>query len=129
MEATDFLRASRLRIWEGTYSVLQVHAIPEDFVAAVRAPREMTVVHRTGATAPELIRREEKGWKIITFDAELPFELTGFLAAITRILAQREVPVFALSAFSTDHLLIREAHLEAALRALVELGCLLEMEE
>ena len=86
----------------------------------------MTVVHRTDTLPAQLIRREEKGWKIITFDVELPFELTGFLAAITEMLAQRKVPVFALSAFSTDHLLIREAHLEAALRALAELGCLPE---
>lgn len=123
MEAIDFLRACRLRIWEGTYSVLQVHAFPEDFVAAIRDHRERTVVARAGATPSALIRREETGWKIITFEAELPFELTGFLAAITRVLAEREVPIFALSAFSTDHLLVREVHLETAVRALAGLGC------
>lgn len=129
MNALDFLRACRLRIWEGTYSVLQVHAFPEDFVAAIRDHRERTVVARTGATPPALIRREETGWKIMTFEAELPFELTGFLAAVAGALAEREVPIFALSAFSTDHLLVREVHLETAVRALVELGCLRETEE
>lgn len=128
MKALDFLRACRLRIWEGTYSVLQVHAFPEDFVAAIRDRRERTVVARTGATPPALIRREEAGWKIITFDVELPFELTGFLAAVAGVLAEREVAIFALSAFSTDHLLVREFHLETAVQALVELGCFLETE-
>ncbi len=129
MEATDFLRACRLRIWEGTYSVLQVHAFPQDFVAAIRDHREKTIVARTGATRPALIRQEETGWKIISFEVELPFELTGFLAAVARRLAERQVPIFALSAFSTDHLLVREIHLETAVQALVELGCLREAKE
>jgi len=89
----------------------------------------MTVVARRGATPPALIRREETGWKIITFDVELPFELTGFLAVVAGVLAEQGTPIFALSAFSTDHLLVREVDLETAVQALVGLGCLREMEE
>ena len=62
--------------------------------------------------------RVMSGYRLLTFDAELPPDLVGFLARVSGILADAGVPVIALSAFSRDHLLIRQGDLPAALRAL-----------
>jgi hypothetical protein len=71
---------------------------------------------------PENVIEEEKGWKILTFEAVLPFELTGFLAAVASVLAEKGIPIFALSAFSTDHILVKEEKLTQCLEALSQLG-------
>jgi len=63
--------------------------------------------------------RVESGFRILTFDVELDWSVVGFLAFVTRILADSGIPVGALSAFSRDHLLIKQEHLG---KALVTLG-------
>ena len=64
--------------------------------------------------------RVEAGWRLVTFDVVLPWDVVGFLAHVTRILAEAGVPVGALSAFSRDHLLIKQEDLGKALRVLGE---------
>lgn len=60
----------------------------------------------------------ETGFRLLTFDIVLPFELTGFLALISTILADAGISIVALSAFSRDHILVKQGDLSAALAAL-----------
>ena len=62
--------------------------------------------------------RVEAGFRLITLDIELPWDVVGYLALVTGILAAEGVPAGALSAFSRDHLLIKQADLARALCAL-----------
>jgi hypothetical protein len=65
----------------------------------------------------------EPGWTLFTFDAVLPFDLVGFLAVVASALAEADVSIFALSAYSTDHVLVKDADSETALATLADLGC------
>ena len=62
----------------------------------------------------------EAGFRLITLDVELGWDVVGFLAHVTRILAAAGIPVGAISAFSRDHLLIKQDDLGNALRTLGE---------
>ena len=62
--------------------------------------------------------RVEGGFRLVTFDIELAWNVVGYLARITEILAAAGIPVGALSSFSRDHLLIKQDDLAKALRAL-----------
>ena len=62
--------------------------------------------------------RAEGDFRLVTFDIELAWDVVGFLARVTEILARAGVTVGALSAFSRDHLLVKQADLARALRAL-----------
>jgi hypothetical protein len=62
--------------------------------------------------------RVEAGFRLVTLDVELPWNVVGFLAHVARILAGEGVAVGTLSAFSRDHLLIKQDDLGKALRAL-----------
>ena len=64
--------------------------------------------------------RVEAGFRLLTLDLELGWDVIGFLARVTAILAAAGVPVGALSAFSRDHLLIKQDDLPRALLALGE---------
>ena len=60
----------------------------------------------------------ERGFRLLNFDVELDFNVVGFLAEVSRILADAGISIVALSAFSRDHLLIKQADLPNALKAL-----------
>jgi hypothetical protein len=62
--------------------------------------------------------RVEAGFRLLTFDIELDWKLVGFLARVTQILADAGISCGALSAFSRDHLLVRQDDLGKALRVL-----------
>ena len=60
----------------------------------------------------------EAGFRLVTLDVELGWDVVGYLARVTGILAAEGVSVGALSAFTRDHLLIKQDDLGRALRVL-----------
>lgn len=58
------------------------------------------------------------GYRMLTFDSVLELSVVGFMAEISRILADAGVAILPLSAYSRDSLLIKQEDLAAALRAL-----------
>jgi hypothetical protein len=58
------------------------------------------------------------GFRLLTFDIVMDFSVVGFLAEVTRILAETGISVVALSAFSRDHILVSQSDLPNALKAL-----------
>jgi hypothetical protein len=64
--------------------------------------------------------RVEGGFRLLTLDVELAWNVVGYLARVTEILAAANVSVGALSAFSRDHLLVKQDDLPKVLRALGE---------
>jgi uncharacterized protein len=61
-----------------------------------------------------------KGFRLLSFDIEMDFSVVGFLAFITNKLAEAEISIVALSAFSRDHLLIKQDDLAKTLKVLGE---------
>ena len=62
----------------------------------------------------------EGGFRLVTLDIELSWNVVGYLAQVTNILAAAGLSVGALSSFSRDHLLIKQNDLGSALRVLGE---------
>ncbi|MBE3126790.1 MAG: ACT domain-containing protein, partial [Candidatus Atribacteria bacterium] len=60
------------------------------------------------------------------FDMVLPFGIVGFLAKVSKVLADEKILIFAISAYSTDHILVKEKDLIRAEKKLKELGCTIE---
>lgn len=60
----------------------------------------------------------EGGFRLLTFDIVLEWTVTGFLAHVTALLAEARISCGALSAFSRDHLLIKQDELGRALKVL-----------
>lgn len=122
MNPRAFLDGGTVSVAEPTYAVCRTEEpVPEAF-ATIQAEGETTVVVEQGrvpATATDVSR----GWRRLTFEMELPFDLVGFLAVVATELAAADVSVFALSAYSTDHVLVREADLDVAIQQLESLGC------
>lgn len=94
--------------------------VGETFASFTRAPDETSIVCRA-AVVPEGVR-VEAGWRALRVAGPLDFALTGILASLLVPLAAARVPVFALSTFDTDYLLVRDTALGDAVAALVGAG-------
>lgn len=128
MDALQFLREARIRVDEQRYSVyklVQWPVFPQPVLALLATQGEFTAVALEGSLPDEMVLEEAPGWRLLSFQAVLPFTLTGFLAAITQALSKAETPVFALSSYDTDHILVPNAKLDRALSALEDLGCVI----
>ncbi len=95
------------------------------------APHLFAVVNYGGeitVVAPEHVVEEmdtvevEKGFRLLSYANSLPFDTVGFIARITAALADRRIPVLVISSYSTDHILVREGDLDAAVEVLEGLG-------
>jgi len=60
----------------------------------------------------------EVGWRRVTFAGPLPWEQVGFLADVAGRLAAAQIPFTSLSGFTTDHVLVRAAQADLAVRVL-----------
>src|SRR5215470_17935683 len=50
---------------------------------------------------PELTNAKiESGYRLLTFDLVLDLSVVGFMAEVSRVLAEADIPIMALSAFS-----------------------------
>ena len=64
----------------------------------------------------------EKGWTALKVQGPLDFSLTGILANLSDSLARAEIPIFVVSTFDTDYLLVRTLLLGLAKSTLIEAG-------
>lgn len=64
--------------------------------------------------------RVERGFRLLSFDIELDFSVVGFLAFVAEKPAEADISIVAVSAFSRDHLLIKQEDLAKALKILGE---------
>jgi hypothetical protein len=94
--------------------------LSEKIFAVIKDYNETTIVAEENHELN--IIEEEKFFKIISFEMKLPFNLVGFLAYITGILANEGISILAISAYSTDHILIKENDLNRALKILKDNG-------
>lgn len=82
-----------------------------------RTPDELSVVCPEDDLPPS-IEHCERGWRMLLLQGPIPFEEVGVLAGLLTPLAAAKVPVFAISTFDTDALMVKEQDLERALEAL-----------
>ena len=58
----------------------------------------------------------------LKLEGPFPFTLTGVLSSFLVPLAENKIPIFAVSTFDTDYVLIKRETLEAAIDALQKAG-------
>jgi hypothetical protein len=66
--------------------------------------------------------RAEKGWVGLKLEGPFPFTMTGVLSSFLQPLAEAGIPIFAVSTFNTDYVLIKREYLEQAVKALGDAG-------
>jgi uncharacterized protein len=83
-----------------------LHASAE-FWSITRTPHELSVVCGEDDLPPSAAEKVERGWRAFEIVGPLPFALTGVVSGLTAPLAAAGVPVFVLSTYDTDYVLVR----------------------
>jgi uncharacterized protein len=91
--------------WNGLLSVV------------VRTPEELTIVCNQTVVPGNI--KSELDWVAFKLEGPLPFTMTGVLASVLGPLASGSIPVFVVSTFDTDYILVK-ADLEQRAREIFE---------
>ena len=121
-----FFKNSKVYVWKETFAIIKAKKLYLNAFANIIDKNETTVIIEQSKYNEENVIDIEKDWKILTFDMVLPFGLVGFLAKVSKVLADEKIPIFTISAYSTDHILVKEKDLIRAKEKLKELGCTIE---
>jgi uncharacterized protein len=90
------------------------------FTSITRTAEELSIVCPTDQ-APQNAKCESP-WTCFKLEGPFPFALTGVLASFLNPLAERGIPIFAISTFDTDYVLVKEEHAATALETLQAAG-------
>lgn len=95
-------------------------AMAAAFSSVTRTHDELSIVCEEDRVPVDAKR--EGGWRCLKLEGPLDLSLTGVLASLLRPLADAGVPIFALSTYDTDYVLVRDGQLEDAIAALRQAG-------
>jgi uncharacterized protein len=92
------------------------------FVSLTRDKEEITLIvaeetwHKIAQRFPGAVAQE--GRRLIRFDTVLDFSVVGFIAEISRALAEADISILSISTYRTDAVLVHESRLDDAVNAI-----------
>jgi hypothetical protein len=123
MNPETFLNNGSVHVWDQSFAMIRSRRTHPEAFANIIDHNDITVIMDETKVDEEDVIEIQKGWKLLTFEMVLPFELVGFLATVSKAFAEEGIPIFAVSAYSTDHIFVREKDLPKAKEKLRTLGC------
>ena len=126
------MKGLRLTVLPGELSVWRLAADaplpsikPDRFLSMTRTNDELSIV--SSSTDVPAGVPAETGWRCLSVEGPLPFEMTGVLAALSAPLARAEIPIFVVSTYDTDYLLVKAEDLDNACSTLRDQGIVVDM--
>ena len=95
-------------------------ALEGEFFCVARTRDELSIVCLEGRCPDGAVI--ERGWIALQLQGPFPFSMSGVLASFLQPLAAAQIPIYAISTFDTDYVLIKHANLEHAVLALGAAG-------
>jgi hypothetical protein len=93
----------------------------DDFVSVTRDKAEVTVIvaqqHWLAMAARFPAAKVELDRRMIRYDAVLDFSVVGFIAEISKALAEEDISILSISTYLTDAVLVHESRFEDAVKA------------
>lgn len=115
-----------LKVIEEEFSVCKVADyegidLSSPYVFTGSTDEEKSLVCPIRAVPENTIARED-GWRAFRIEGTLDFSLIGILAALSKVLADAGIGIFAISTFNTDYILTKSENFERACSALLSAG-------
>jgi hypothetical protein len=91
-----------------------------DFVSISRTTDELSIVCPM-QNLPETLRPQQR-WTCLKLEGPFAFSQTGILLSFIQPLSKNGIPIFAISTYDTDYVLVQEEFLDRAMAALQHAG-------
>lgn len=95
-------------------------ALVRGFFCIARTAEELSIVCEEDRVPNSTLA--EKYWVALKLEGPFPFTMTGVLASFIQPLADAGIPIFAISTFDTDYVLVKRETLPAAIEVLSKSG-------
>ncbi|HEY6769952.1 MAG TPA: ACT domain-containing protein [Candidatus Sulfotelmatobacter sp.] len=95
-------------------------AIQDELVSITRTADELSIVCPTGNLPVDIQTPDH--WRCFKLEGPFPFSQTGVLMSFIQPLSDNGIPIFAISTYDTDYVLVQEEFSEAALNLLQAAG-------
>ncbi len=118
----------KFRWLPGPYTIVRLDpnaAVPDwatrgEFTSITRTTDELSIVCPADNLPADV--HSPHHWICLKLEGPFPFNLTGVLLAFIEPLSSNGIPIFAISTYDTDYVLIQEEFAGAALNFLQEAG-------
>jgi len=116
------MKNKKIKIWEEDFVIVKSKKNNANAFVNINDGKEITlIINKNKVNKGDIIENNDN-WKLITFDMSLPFELIGFIAKVSKALADENISLLAFSGYSTDHILVKENNLDKTIKTLEKLG-------
>jgi hypothetical protein len=95
-------------------------SIGDGFCCVTRTAEELSLVCEESRIPVDV--PSERGWAALKLEGPFPFSMTGVLASFLDPLAASRIPIFAVSTFDTDYVLVKREDLDTAMQVLAVAG-------
>lgn len=120
--------ALKFRRLAGPYAIVRLApeapvpawATEGEFTSIARTPEELSLVCPADNVPAEI--NSPHHWMCLKLQGPFPFSQTGVLLSFIEPLSSKGIPIFAISTYDTDYVLIQEEWAGAALNALKHAG-------
>jgi hypothetical protein len=118
----------KFRQLSGAYAIVRLApdapipdwAIKGEFTSITRTADELSIVCPTANLPPDV--HSPHHWICLKLEGPFPFSLTGVLLSFIQPLSSNGIPIFAISTFDMDYVLVQEEFAAATLNALRAAG-------
>ncbi len=118
----------KFRWLPGPYAVMRLSAdarIPDwatkgDFTSITRTGDELSIVCPSDNLPPDVPSPQR--WICLKLEGPFPFSQTGVLLSFIEPLSRNDIPIFAISTYDTDYVLIQEEFAGIAIDSLQHAG-------
>ena len=94
------------------------------FFSITRTEDELSIVLLEKNADPTW--KTERGWRMLKVEGPLDFNIVGVVASLSKPLAEANIPIFVVSTFDTDYLLVKNESLDKAINTLTSEGFLIK---
>ena len=111
-----------LELLEDDFSVCKIDEVKQvnlqsDFFFLAKTDGETSLVCKE-QDVPKNCQTVSDNWRAMRVVGSLDFALVGILSRLASALAKAKVPIFAVSTFDTDYILVKEEYIDEAVSAL-----------
>lgn len=124
-ELVKIIKDSTYNIEDGVFVYCKVSSVDnmDQHLMISQDKDEITIVTKQeNLNNLNLIEKNKDFYKLIALNVSVPFYSVGFLAAVTRAIADSGNNILVISTYSKDYILVREGSLKECEKALIKLG-------
>ena len=114
----------KIQIIDKILSVSKVKSIKsldfnQEFLFIAKTDNEISIVHDKDYKLED-VTEESNYWRAFRVDDVLDFNLVGIIKKISTLLANNNIPIFVVSTYDTDYIMVMEENFNKAIRLLKE---------